>query len=145
MSGETEKQVSGWTVDTAMGHFEQRVNDIHKELDDYKTDIKLRFTEVNEFRKSLDDLGQKMQTKLEAQALQKSNDDKFGEHGKQLSDLRSRLDVGNPAINALQNQQAINKGILQGSDITMGKIYAAIGAAGAILGILVLLANGVFK
>lgn len=69
----------------------------------------------------------------------------LAEHSKQLTEMRSRLDTGPAGLSTLQNQFASQQGITKGSDITMSKIYAAIGVAAALLGILVLLSNGVFK
>lgn len=143
MSRETQKEESGFTVDTLKflmeekgKRYDQRIDDVHKELDDYKRDIKLRFIEVNEFRKSLDDLGQKMQTKLEATALQKSNDDRFNEHSKQLTDLRSRLDVGNPVIGTLQQQLANKMGFGQGTDKIIAYVIAIVSILLAIVGLI---------
>lgn len=149
----------------------QRLNDLHyadvKRLDDAINDLAKtvksyiestqisqdkfeqstadRFAAVNEFRRSLDDLGKSMQTKSEAAQFQATYTQRHDEVVKAISDLRSRLDVGNPAIGTIQQQLAASGGQRQGSDITIGKIYAAIGAAATVLGILVLLANGVFK
>lgn len=124
---------------------EEAADDLENALNDFKQSVGIRFIEVNEFRKSLDDLGQKMETKSEATVSNKSTSDKIDELSKQIIELRSRLDIGNPAVIALQNAQAASSGFRAGTDITMGKIYAAIGAVGAILAIIVLLANNVFK
>jgi len=113
--------------------------------DKFEATVQRDAVKQNEFRGSLDDLSKSMATKTEMGAALKNIDDKFAEHGKQLSDLRSRLDVGNPAIGTIQQQLAVSSGRQSGSDVTIGKIYAAIGAVGAILGVLVLLSNGVFK
>lgn len=99
----------------------------------------------NEFRGSLSDLSTKMATKDEMLAVAKGLSEKIEAQEKVNTEFRSRLDIGNPAIGALQQQQAISAGIIKGGDITMGKIYAAIGAVGAILAIIVMIANGVFK
>lgn len=97
----------------------------------------------NEFRGALDDVSTKQATKVELNTAIKTLSDKIDVQAGLLSDLRSRLDVGNPAISALQNQQAISKGILQGSDITMNKIYAAMVAVAAVITVIILLATKV--
>lgn len=99
----------------------------------------------NEFRGALSDLSTKMATKDELTAGLKSMSEKIEAQEKVNTEFRSRLDVGNPAIGTIQNQLATNQGITQGSQITIGKIYAAIGAVGALLGIIILLANGIFR
>lgn len=98
----------------------------------------------NEFRGALNDLSTKMATKDELTAAMRGLIDKIESQEKVNTEFRSRLDIGNPAIGSIQQQLATNQGLAQGGQITMGRIYAAIGAAGAILGILVLLANNVF-
>lgn len=44
----------------------------------------------------------------------------------------------------LATRSTSSEGEKKGSDVTVGKIYAAIGVVGAVLGIIILLANGVF-
>lgn len=95
----------------------------------------------NEFRGALSDLSTKMATKDELLAAVRSLSDKIEAQEKVNTEFRSRLDVGNPAIGTIQNQLAASQGIRQGGEITMGKIYAAIGAVGTILAIIVLVAN----
>lgn len=99
----------------------------------------------NEFRGSLNDLSTKMATKNELTAAIRALSEKIEAQEKVNTEFRSRLDIGNPAIGSIQQQLATSAGVQKGSDITMGKIYAAIGAVGVILGMLVLLANNVFK
>lgn len=97
-----------------------------------------RFESVNGFQKSLNDLSNLMATRREVETAINEIKNTQAEVNKQLGELRSRLDVGNPALAILQNQYAASQGVNRGSDITMGKIYAAIGALGIILGILTL-------
>lgn len=109
-----------------------------------ETSTERRFESVNEFRAALSDQSASLVSRNEVEQLAKSLTEKIDELGKQLVELRSRLDVGNPVVSTIQQQLAANQGMLQGSAVTMSKIYAAIGAVGAILGIIILLANQVF-
>ncbi len=104
-----------------------------------------RFHSMNEFRKALADLSSTMATRREMEASVTELKGITTENNKQISELRSRLDVGPAGLSTLQNQYSTMQGRTQGSDITMSKIYGAIGAVGAVLGILVLLANGVLR
>lgn len=156
MSGETEVNVSGWTTDTLRYHLAQRV-DYERQLADERdrryqerwmaqeTASKYAQQIANEFRGSLSDLSTQMATKHEMATAMDALNDKLSGHSDLMAEIRSRLDVGNPAVAALQNQAAQNVGLAQGSQITMAKIYGAIGAMGVILTAIVLLANGVIR
>jgi len=116
-----------------------------KAIDKAEVATDKRFHSMNEFRKALTDLSDGMATRREVEAAVAELKSITAESNKQLAELRSRLDVGPAGLSSLQNQYASLKGQAAGSDITIGKIYAAVGAVGAILGILVLLAGGLFK
>ena len=59
-----------------------------------------------------------------------------------ISTLEKAIDS---RINELKERLDRGEGSTKGSDITMGKIYAAIGAIGVVLGIIVLFANNIIK
>lgn len=131
MSGETEKQISGWTVDTLKEYVQQRFTDqdvaVQAALLAAKEAVlkaenasEKRFESVNEFRQQLSDQTNTFLPRPEYNAQHKALEDK----------VSLLIDIMN------QNK---------GQDISMGKIYAAIGALGALLGIIVLVANGVFN
>ncbi len=103
-----------------------------------------RFESMNGFRQSLSDLSSTMATRRELEAFIVELKATISELQKQTSELRSRLDVGPAGLSSLQNQYSALQGRSQGSDITVGKFYGAIAAVGAGLGIIVLIANGVF-
>lgn len=135
MSGETERQVSGWTVDTLKEYIEQRFTDQDKAVQaallaakeavlKAETASEKRFESVNEFRGQLADQTATLIPRAEA-------DTRFSALGEKVSDLTDRINK--------------TDGAKVGSEVTIGKIYAAIGVVGAVLGIIVLLANGVFK
>lgn len=83
-----------------------------------------RFESVNEFRRTLSDQTNTFLPRAEYIASHKPLEDKIIE---------------------LTNRLNIMSGQKEGSELTIGKIYAAIGVVGAILGIIILLSNGVFK
>lgn len=124
MSGETEKQVSGWTVDTL------------KELHDRD------FAHMRELR-------QADQKALDL-ALQNNKErlDHLNENAKRTIEERSHflsVEAYEPFRDMVVKFMATQTGVTQGSEITIGKIYAAIGASVAVIGILVVLANAIFK
>lgn len=131
MSGETAKQESAWQVDTLKEYVEQRFKDQDKAVQAallaakeavLKAEVasEKRFESVNEFRQQLSDQTNTFIPRLEYNAQHKALEEKVS------------------ILTDIMNQD-------KGGDISMGKIYAAIAAVGAILGIIVLLANGVFN
>lgn len=133
MSGETKRSESSWTVDTLKEYLEALRADDQKAVSaalqaakeavtKAENATEKRFESVNEFRQQLADQTNTFISRLEYDAQHKALEDK-------VSDLTDRMNK--------------NDGVKQGSDVTIGKIYAAIGVVGAVLGILVLLANGV--
>lgn len=104
-----------------------------------------RFESVNEFRAALADQSSTLVSRTEVDQYNKALNEKIEELSKLVAELRSRLDVGNPAIGTIQQQLAAASGIQQGEQLQMGKIYAFVGAIGAALGIIVVLANAVFN
>lgn len=146
MSGETENRPSGWTTDTLKQYYDslreldQREYDKLREADQralaaalqaVKEDnekkavaMEKRFDSVNEFRNALSDQTNSFLPRPEYSANHKALEDK---------------------IQALTDRMNLNNGATKGSEITIGKIYAAVYFVGALLGILVLLSNGVFN
>jgi hypothetical protein len=135
MSGETECQVSGWTVDTLKEHMEQRFRDSDRAVQaallaakeavlKAETATEKRFEATNEFRGQLADQTATLIPRAEAST-------RFDALSEKLSDVNDRL----------------NKidGVQQGAALTAGRVYAAIGAAVAIIGLVVIAANAIFK
>ena len=84
-----------------------------------------------------------------ALALQRTDDhfSQLNENARRTIEERSHfvsVDAYEPFREQVIKQLTLQLGQTQGSDITIGKIYAAIGVVGAILGVIVLLANNVF-
>ena len=87
MSGETEKEVSGWTVDTLHIHMDVQLADLRRHLDERFTAQQdmvrtaltandKRFESVNEFRAQLNDQVGTFITRTEYSATIKGIDDK---------------------------------------------------------------------
>jgi hypothetical protein len=116
LSGETETNVSGWSVDTLKAHFdelrrtdqetvnrrfigaEQAVNRALDAADKANTKsdaaIEKRFDGVNEFRKTLADQTQTFMPRAEVEAIVKAQNDK-------IDDLRGTRRTGVASVGAL--------------------------------------------
>ncbi len=127
--------MSEWTVETLKEFVEQRFTDSDKAIQaalasaekavgKAETASEKRFDSVNEFRAQLSDQAATLMTRTEYITNHKALEDKIGD----LTDRMNRSDGSNA-----------------GSEVTIGKIYAAIGAVGVVLGIIVLLANHAFR
>lgn len=81
-------------------------------------------------------------------AVRKNYEDHFdqlNENAKRTIEERSHFvsyEAFDPFREIVVKYMATQEGTSRGSRLTMGKIYAAIGAVGAVLGIIVLFANG---
>lgn len=131
MSGETEKQVSGWTVDTLKEYFEQRIQDQDKAVQaaliaakeaviKAETASEKRFESVNEFRGQLADQTATLMPRAE---------------------VNTKFDAFNDKLTGLTDRINTSQGVKQGSELTIGKIYGAIAAFAAIITIVVIIAN----
>jgi hypothetical protein len=145
MPKETPKEETDWTVDTLKEYIMQRMADNQRVVDatfvaqekavaaalaatkeaviKAETATEKRFESVNEFRAQLADQTSTLMPRQEYTVQHRALEDK-------LTDLTNRINT--------------SSGQVEGSKITMGKIYAAIAAVGAILAMIVLLANNVF-
>ncbi len=102
--------------------------------------VAARFVQQNEFRQSLDDLGKEMATRRELEAALKSIKDetatalkaanaKGDERARQLVDLRSRMDTGALAGQALgyqQRGQQINGAVIAWAGLALAAVAIAI-------------------
>ena len=106
--GETEKDPSGWTVDTLRAHFEQRFIDLDLRLDqrfdaqntalsEKNETIQARLDSVNEFRGQQADIIAKTMPRDEIEARFKSMEGRV-ETGFQA--LEAKVDAGLQAMNA---------------------------------------------
>lgn len=153
MSGETQKQESAWTTDTLKENLENEIHAVRKQIaesdrryeqrfdgQEKATNLALqsakeavtkaeaatekRFESVNEFRAALADQSNTLLTRNEYSTNHQNVIDKIDDVAKRIAAIESQA---------------------RGSQLTIGKIYAAIGALGAILTMIVLLANGILK
>jgi hypothetical protein len=100
--------------------------------------IDRRFDGVNEFRGALNDLGKTMAKKTDVENLA----DKVVAADEALEvRFESLYQRNRDDIDDLRKRQNIREGQDQGSRLTKGALYAAVGIAVAIIGLLVVLAN----
>lgn len=123
-----------WNVESLKEYIEQRFSDSDKAVQaallaakeaaaKAETASEKRFDSVNEFRGQLSNQASTLMSRTEYLTNHKALEDK-------ISDLTDRLNR--------------SEGNSQGSQITMSKVYAAIGAAVAVLSMIVLFTNRVF-
>lgn len=102
--------------------------------------------EVKELKEHYDEL-RELDRRL-YNAVRKNYEDHFdqlNENAKRTIEERSHFvsyEAFEPFKELVVKYMATQEGSSQGSRLTMGKIYAAIGAVGVILGVIVLFANG---
>ena len=165
MTGETERDVSGWTTDTLkVFHDEKlaalaglaaaetarvadRLEAIEKVIDllveaqkqaqeKFEAQVSARFVAVNEFRGSLDDLSKQMATRRELETLASGNAAIIEDLRKAIADLRSRIDVGPASLGALQTAVDSSSGRSQGVQLSVNHVFAVVGALIALVGVL---------
>jgi hypothetical protein len=96
MSGETEREVSGWTVDTLHIHIDQQLHDLRDHLDErFESQQDMvrtalvqndkRFESVNEFRAQLNDQVRTFLTRVEYQTAHSALSEK-------VDTLQARVD-----------------------------------------------------
>lgn len=89
MSGETERNISGWTTDTLREHVLALINSNDKRyqqrFDAQEAANKYAQEKANEFRQSLNDIGSRQMPRTEAEALAKTNSEK-------IDQLQARMD-----------------------------------------------------
>lgn len=109
----------------------------------FENEVSERFKQVNEFRASLDDLGKTMATRRELEASSVSNQERYDEHGKQLQDLRSRLDIGPQGLTDLRSRLDQSGGRIEGVVVGRSEGRATLDTTtkivGAVIGAVVLL------
>lgn len=93
-------------------------------LDKFEQTVKEGFVKQNEFRGSLSDLGLTMSTRREAEQTAEAWNKRFDELSKQMSEVRSRLDVGPQELRTLVATQATTLGRQQGISASAGALFA---------------------
>lgn len=119
--------------------------------DKFEETVKARFTQVNEFRAALDDLGKQMATRREmetavtnlADNIEKARTERqrsIEELQAAIQELRSRLDTGTD-LRHLQARLDLDTGRNEGVKASWGNMAALIAAAATTLGIVIVLTN----
>jgi len=172
MSGETGSDVSGWTPDTLkvledekiaalerlvtaeIRRLEEQTEAINRLIstlseervraqEKFEATVRDGFVKQNEFRGSLDDLGKQMQTRREAEIALAASQARTEEQGRQIAELRSRLDIGPSAIPSLQAYQQHQTGRQAGIGASLAVIVTAVFVAAALVGLIAtLVAHG---
>lgn len=104
--------------------------------DKFEAGVKAEFVKTNEFRGALEDLGKNMALRREVEAAIISLDNKIHEVNKQLSELRSRMDVGPVFHPTLQSQLDVYGGREKYAKDNWNKTIAIIMATAAVVGTL---------
>lgn len=120
MSGETERQVSGWTVDTLKEYVEQRFIAQEKAVQIANEASEKRFDAVNEFRGQLGDQVRTFLPRQEYNARHETLENRVSE----LTDRLNRTEGKSTGINA-----------------AWGYLVGAVGLATAVIGIILAFNN----
>lgn len=136
MSGETERQVSGWTVDTSR-------QSLLKIIDDLEKYISRRFLDQDKAVQAALQAAKEAVNKAEVaneKQFEAANNVKAtfsGDLSRKLD--RTEYDSNHKAledkIDALTDRMNRKDGVTSGGELTIGKIYAAIAAAATIIGL----------
>lgn len=137
MSGETEGNVSGWTVDTLKEHLEDRVTALKERLDErHKAQMEAiakaevagekRFDSVNEFRGQLTDQAATFVTRKELEAI-------VGSVESSLSDLKTRVDTSQGQATGARETRDVKRVDSSRLIAALGLVVAAIAAMTAII------------
>lgn len=134
MSGETQRNESGWTTDTLKSYIEQRFADQDKAVQAALLAAKEAVLKAEAANEKQFEAANNVKSTFSGDLSRKLDRTEYESNHKALEDK----------IAALTDRMNLGDGANQGSTLTVGKIYAAIASVGVILGILVLLANGIF-
>ena len=93
----------------------------------------------NEFRGTLSDQAKNLMPRNEAENINRELREKIDAQGRSIADMRSRLDIGPPSLGVLQSRSDSEAGRHQGDLDMRGLLFAIIGAAGVIIGVLAVL------
>lgn len=146
MSGETEKQISGWTVDTLKEFVEQQIADIRNESDRrFSAQEKAVETAFNAAKEAVikSEIGVEKRSDSVYVTITKLQDALAAVMPR--AEAEQRFTSLTEKVNEGASKTTRSEGSTQGSDKTVRSIVTAISVVGTILGILVLLATGVFN
>ncbi len=160
MTGETERDPSGWTTDTVKVLEDEKIAALERLFaseirrleaiikaageavsllgtanqvaqDKFEATVRDGFVKQNEFRGSLDDLGKTMATRRETEVTSIALTGRLDDISKQLGDLRSRVDVGPAQLASLQTRADTQAGKQEGAQLTQANYLAIIVAIAA--------------
>jgi len=149
MSGETESDVSGWTVDTLRVHIDTQLDDLKRLLDERyvsqqrevlaaltsaekavtkaETAAEKRFESVNEFRGQLSDQANTFMPRPEGDIRINAVSEKIDVNAARISDIELRL----------SSRLDIDQGKTVGINATVVYVLAGLGALGTVVSILI--------
>lgn len=104
--------------------------------DKFEVSVESRFSQVNEFRGALDDLGKSMATRRDLEASQAATNERYDGIQSAIGDLRSRLDIGPAGLGSLQSRVDLSAGHNAGAAASRTEGRASLAAA---VGVLVLI------
>lgn len=128
------------------------IDDIHKVMDKYQDSTNQRFLDGERAVGTAFDAAKEAVIKSET-GVEKRSDAVYVTIGKLQESLsvvmpraeaEQRFAAQSEKVDFLKASRDTSEGQAKGSDVTIGKIYAAVGFAATLLGLIVLLANGVF-
>jgi hypothetical protein len=167
VSGETGKEVSGWTPDTLKVLEDEKIAALERlttaefrrvdealvaqdravvllntanqiAQDKFEATVERDSVKQNEFRGALDDLSKTMATRRELEASLAQSNARWAELQTAIGDLRSRLDIGPVGLAQIQTAQTQAVGRAQGISVLAGWIVGGIGLLVALLTLAVL-------
>lgn len=150
---ETSIPIGDWTIGSLKAHHDMMIS-YERQVSDERD---LRYEErwqaqesatrnlkeyTNEYRGSLNDLSARMATKIELTTAITTLSEKIDIQSNLIGELRSRLDVGNPAISTIQNKLAASDGKSLGSDKTLSYLMMLLVGVNIIIGLVIALKGG---
>jgi hypothetical protein len=163
MTGETQREPSGWTPDTLKVLEDEKIQSLERLFkaeirrldealaaqdravvllntanqiaqDKFEATVERDSVKQNEFRGSLDDLSKLMATRRETETAFASMGQRVDDQAKQIGDLRSRLDVGPAGLASIQAQQNQQTGRREGVQTVATNAYYAFAIFAALAG-----------
>jgi septal ring factor EnvC (AmiA/AmiB activator) len=103
MSGETERDISGWTVDTLKEHIESRLQSMEQAIQVATREMDRRLGELNQLRKEVTDDRSELVQKQAYEPAQKELYKQLGDHSGKLLTLASDVAGNANDLAAMKN------------------------------------------
>lgn len=123
------------SVDAALVALKDVDREREKALTKFEATVSERFKQVNEFRSALEDLGKTMSTRREVEDYKHATSERLESVNKQIVQIGSRIDTGNPAFTTLQQQVAAEAARAGGLSDGAKMLAAVLAAVLVMLGI----------